>query len=661
MPWKLTFLILFLTITCCGQKTNIDSLYQLLNSASKSSEKSRLEVELGDAFFLNNNDSAIIHYEKAYVLCAQSNDDYLIAKSAARLGQSYQYIDQIKSTEYVLIAVEHADKTDDDYLISFCHNVLGSLYQSKGNTKAAMKEYDLVLEMAIKSKDSLNIASAYNQIGIIHMIEGDYDIGLEYWQKSLNIKLAVKEMVLAATTMSNIGLYYKDINRFSDAKIYITQALNIQLEVGNYESVSFNYTILGELYEKQGEFDEAVKLYQKSLDYSDSTGSYFDKNDALKGLSNSLEQLGRYKEALEVQKEYVALIAKYNDETNKRITEELTTKFDSEKKQKDNELLQAENIKKDQKIKLEQEKSAHEATNNKYLMYGLLIISLGLIAIIYFLNKVRKAKKLVEAQNTIIEHQREEAKQKNDEILDSIKYAQRIQSAILPTHDLMNSAFNDSFVLYKPKDIVAGDFYWVEPQGDQVVFAVADCTGHGVPGAMVSVVCNNGLNRSVREYGLKAPHKILDKTREIVIQEFGESFGGIKDGMDISLCSINFNEMKLSFAGANNPVWLIRQNQLIELKGDKQPVGNYHHAQPFSGHELALQSGDLIYLFSDGYADQFGGPKAKKFKSKNLKQLFIEIHTLDFSEQELRLIDVLEKWQGDIEQLDDICIMGIRI
>lgn len=661
MPWKLTFYILLSISSCFAQKTNIDSLYQLLSNANDKTENSRLELELGDAFFLQNNDSAIMHYERAYALCRPLKDNFLIAKSAARLGQSYQYIDQIKSTEYVLIAVEHADKTDDDYLISFCHNVLGSLYQSKGNTKAARTEYDLVLQLAIKSKDSLNIASAYNQIGIVHMIEGDYDVGLEYWKKSLDIKLAMKEMVLAATTMSNIGLYYKDINRFSDAKIYITQALNIQMEARNFESVSFNYTILAELYEKQKAFEEAVKYYKLSLDYSDSTGSYFDKNDALIGLSRTLEELDRFEEALNVQKEYLELIAKYNDETNKRITEELTTKFDSEKKQKDNELLQAENIKKDQEIKLEQEKSAHEATNNRYLMYGLIIISLGLIAIIYFLNKVRKAKKLVEAQNKIIEHQRAEAKQKNDEILDSIKYAQRIQSAILPTDELMRSAFTDSFVLYKPKDIVAGDFYWVEPLKNTVVFAVADCTGHGVPGAMVSVVCNNGLNRSVREYGLTAPNLILDKTREIVIQEFGESFGGIKDGMDISLCSIDYDQMKLNFAGANNPLWLVRNKELIELKGDKQPVGNYHHASPFKGHELMIEPGDLIYLFSDGYADQFGGEKGKKFKSKNLKKLLLDIHNLDFIDQKKRLNKELIQWQGEIEQLDDVCVMGIRV
>ena len=209
---------------------------------------------------------------------------------------------------------------------------------------------------------------------------------------------------------------------------------------------------------------------------------------------------------------------------------------------------------------------------------------------------------------------------KSKEVTDSIKYAKRIQSAILPSSKTIKEYLPNSFIFYKPKDIVAGDFYWLESKNDTVLFAVADCTGHGVPGAMVSVICNNGLNRSVREYGLINPSDILNKTREIVISEFEKSDEDVRDGMDIALCSIKYKvESKksqttaiLQYAGANNPLWIVRDHELIDIRPDKQPIGKHFKNSSFTPHSIELKKGDTIYIFSDGYADQFGGPKGKK-------------------------------------------------
>jgi serine phosphatase RsbU (regulator of sigma subunit) len=253
----------------------------------------------------------------------------------------------------------------------------------------------------------------------------------------------------------------------------------------------------------------------------------------------------------------------------------------------------------------------------------------------------------------------EELSEKNNEILDSISYAKRIQHAILPPNSLVKECLKDSFVLYKPKDVVAGDFYWLEKVDNKVIFAAADCTGHGVPGAMVSVVCNNALNRSVREYGLKSPGKILDKARDIVIQEFERSEEEVKDGMDIALCSIEGKH--LEFAGAHNPLWIVRDNEIIEVKADKQPIGKFDNQKPFTNHELELKAEDLIYIFSDGYVDQFGGPKGKKFKPKALRELLLRIHKEPMDKQKSKIDETIEKWRGSLEQVDDICVIGIRV
>lgn len=254
-----------------------------------------------------------------------------------------------------------------------------------------------------------------------------------------------------------------------------------------------------------------------------------------------------------------------------------------------------------------------------------------------------------------------EIREKQDEILGSITYARRIQSAILPPEQRWKTHLKNSFVLYQPKDIVAGDFYWLHPGEDSVLFAAADCTGHGVPGAMVSVVCNNALNRSVREYNLTDPGAILEKTRDIVIQEFEQSSEDVKDGMDIALCALK--DRQLAYSGAHNPLWIIRKNTttIEEIKAQKQPIGKFENNQPFKTTTIELQEGDLIYLFSDGFADQFGGDKGKKFKTANFKQLLLSICSEPMDVQKKRIQDAFENWRGALEQVDDVCVIGIRV
>jgi len=249
--------------------------------------------------------------------------------------------------------------------------------------------------------------------------------------------------------------------------------------------------------------------------------------------------------------------------------------------------------------------------------------------------------------------------QKNKDITDSINYAKRIQSAILPPAKVVKEYLNDSFILYKPKDIVAGDFYWMEQKDGKVLFAAADCTGHGVPGAMVSVVCNNGLNRSVREHGLTIPGEILDKTREIVVKEFKKSEEEVKDGMDIALCSIE--GMKLQYAGAYNPLWIIRNSEVIETKANKQPIGQFENSEPYTTHSFDLEKGDTIYIFSDGYVDQFGGERGKKFKAKAFRELLLSIQDKAMEEQKITINETFETWKGDLEQIDDVCVIGVRL
>ncbi len=267
----------------------------------------------------------------------------------------------------------------------------------------------------------------------------------------------------------------------------------------------------------------------------------------------------------------------------------------------------------------------------------------------------------VEERTAELKEQKEIVEEKQKEIVDSITYAKRIQEAILPPESQVNALLPNSFILYKPKDIVAGDFYWMDETNEGVLFAAADCTGHGVPGAMVSVVCNNALNRSVREFNLLDPGAILDKTKELVVEQFEKSAEEVKDGMDISLCRLQGTD--LFWAGANNPLWIIRKGSDVieEYKPNKQAIGKTYETAPYDTHKISLNSGDVFYIFSDGYADQFGGKKGKKLKNANLKKLLISNADMDMAHQKEVLNEMFEDWKGEFEQLDDVCVIGVRI
>jgi serine phosphatase RsbU (regulator of sigma subunit) len=294
------------------------------------------------------------------------------------------------------------------------------------------------------------------------------------------------------------------------------------------------------------------------------------------------------------------------------------------------------------------------------VIFLIIVSALGILAYRSYRLK-NKANIVISSQKAEIEEQHHVLEEQHKEITDSINYAKRIQDAILPPLKLVRGYMPDSFILYQPKDIVAGDFYWMEGINNLIIFAAADCTGHGVPGAMVSVVCHNAMNRAVREFMLIEPDEILNKTREIVVETFEKSDEEVRDGMDIALCTINTETNKLSFSGANNGLYFIRNGELTQIKPDKQPIGKYDDAKPFTKHEMDLEKGDIIYTFSDGYADQFGGPKGKKFMYKPFRKLLLSIHNKPMNEQHALLSKAFQDWRGEIEQIDDVCVIGVRI
>jgi len=276
---------------------------------------------------------------------------------------------------------------------------------------------------------------------------------------------------------------------------------------------------------------------------------------------------------------------------------------------------------------------------------------------------------------SIIQHRlQEKLREQHTSITDSINYARKIQDAILPPLKMVEKILPDSFIFYRPKDIISGDFYWIERTGTLaeknalIFFAVADCTGHGVPGAMVSVMCNNALNRSIKEFHLKKTSKILHKVHELVFASLHSysdqdtlSLEEVKDGMDIALCCFNPQNLSLEYAGANNPLYYITTEKFHEIKGDAFAIGSYYSNVSFTNHIVPITSDTCFYLFSDGFADQFGGPKGKKYMSSRFKTLLRDRHRLTMADQKTILCKEFDEWKGPLEQIDDVCVMGIRL
>jgi len=360
----------------------------------------------------------------------------------------------------------------------------------------------------------------------------------------------------------------------------------------------------------------------------------------------------------------IAIIDSLNSEKGLQLSRELETQYESAKKE-----LQLQK----QALELEASELTTRTKNRQLLFGAIALLAIAVFAAFAFINfiKVKKFNRIinqqkleVELQKDEISHQKELIEEKQKEIIDSITYARRIQQAVLTGHDVWNNISKDHFILFKPKDIVSGDFYWAyNAPGNISIFALADCTGHGVPGGFMSMLGNSFLNEIIVENKIYKANEILNKLRKKIIfalEQEGNKEN--KDGMDISLCVYDKEKLTIEFAGANNPLLYSGSDGLEEIKADRMPVGLYAgEMAPFNSTVFNVGKGDILYLITDGFSDQFGGPRDKKFTLKQLKETLLTIKTETLSQQRVILNETITSWQKELEQIDDISVIGIQI
>ena len=509
-------------------------------------------------------------------------------------------------------------------------------------------------ELAYETDDSSNIETALFFLASAYGRNDKRELSIEVYRRVAKILLKRKDYHVSAT-FNNMATQFRYLGQMDSAIANYQRGLEYSILEGRPDGIAASKLRLGQTYGGLGEFDKSLALCLEAFQILQDDGIVRRQEQCTECIYLSYQNLGHKEKAFDYVLLDIALrdslLSRGEQQELKLIQSEFHGELDAMKDSLDFAYTHSLN-----EAKIEQQK------NRSYFLYAGLGVTI--IFAFFILNRfriTRKQKGIIEEQKSEVELAHEELTEKNQEILDSITYAKRIQSAILPQASIFNEHLPNSFVLYEPKDIVAGDFYWMEKRGDELLFAAADCTGHGVPGAMVSVVCNNGLNRSVREHGLTDPGKILDKTREIIIGEFEKSEEEVKDGMDIALCSLFGSTLK--YAGANNPIWIIRKDatEIEETKADKQPIGKYLNPVPYTTQTILLNPGDTFYIFTDGYVDQFGGEKGEKFKASNLKELLLSIQDQGMESQKSLLKDSLIAWKGSLEQVDDVCMIGVRV
>lgn len=714
------FLLVCLPISVFAQKSKVDSLESLLAKRPQA-DTTRINLLIEIA---NNTYSTDIEKSYRYAIEADSLSEkvvYLKGKATSQRLIGIRYLfksDYPKSLKYFQNSLQFYEKIGDKKGVAGAHNNQGVVYWKQGNNPKAVEQYQkaLKLEEELGNKDGIgrayinigniyqiqkdstkainyyqkalqlfkklnipnNVAICLNNLGNINAKGGNYSKAIEYYQKALKIFEKSGYQRRVATCYRNIGNNHNNLKAYTKAIDYYQKALELATTIGEKQIIAGANAGLGDVYLKTGKLQRAKYHAQKGYDMADEIGNVTEVNFSAEILAKVYNKTGEYQKAYNYHVIFkTSADSLVNEENIQKVTDlEYQYKYEKEK----------------QALKLEQQRKdsikAAEAKRQKTIRNSLIIgfIFMIILAGVIFRNLLqkRKANQMLSEQKGIIEQTNEELKvtletisqqkeelsskhqivsMQNEQITSSINYASRIQNAVLPSQKLREEILPEHFILFKPRDIVSGDFFWTQKIKHYLVVAAVDCTGHGVPGAFMSMLGVSFLNDIIKQEKMIQASQILEDMRTRVKETLDQT-GKIEestDGMDMALYIIDTETNTLQFSGANNPLYLFRDKQLIEYKANRQPVGINLKETPFVNHEIELQSGDNIYTFSDGYVDQFGGTKGGKFLSKQFKKTLTDIQGNNMLKQKEILEQTFENWRGEMEQIDDVLVIGLKI
>lgn len=674
---------------CFPQPTKADSLEKKLKNSSKDTLQVQILLELTDYYRTNDTSKALVYANRALNLSKDLNFTKGIAQSYFQFGKMTE--DKAKygqSIIYLNRAMKSYKEVNDLNAIAQCYNKIGDVYWWLADYQHAQENYIESLKINEKLGNKTGMATSYRNIGWVYYRQNNFYQALDFFNKALklfeekgnkseylvmmysdlgavhgslknyksSLDFFLKCLELGSNSKKstlaiiydNLAIAYSNLKQTEIAKEYARKAEKIFTDMNQEMRMVETYNTFANIYYEEGKYDSALFYANKSLIIARENKFTLETKNTWFLLQKIYSAQGKYKEAFDAFKNYSELRDSIFSENNTRRVSELQFLYESGKKEQQIELQN-----------LQIEKQASDIKRQRILLFSSITITFIFLLMSFLIWREYRAKKKA---NQELAMQKAIVDQKNKDITDSINYAQRIQEAVLPDREIKSKIFPSAFVYFRPRDIVSGDFYWFAEKNGRKFIAAVDCTGHGVPGAFMSIIGNHLLNEIILGKSILQPAEILNHLHEGVISALKQNEHKKQpDGMDIALLSFNGSETE--YAGANRPLYIISDNSLQEIKPDKFPIGgkDAYQDKKFTNHRLKINKGSMMYISSDGYADQFGGETGKKFMTKNFKNLLLSIAEKSPPEQEKILNNTFEQWKGSREQVDDVLVIGIRI
>ena len=659
MKYLKLFLIFYLNLTLGISQTKIDSAINIMNIETiHDSTKIQNLFDAASSFSFENPDSTIKLLDIGLKKIESSNQIFE-KDSIEKLRKNFYrgaYYNMKGICFYLLqrnseclnmwLKAEKIAQIENDtnFLLRTNMNI-AIVYSSTGKNKEALKIYNDLKKIFENKKDTVGMITASLNISTILK---EKDTVIQLMNSALELAYEFKGKNLLTNIYAILSATYLDTNSkntfsLSKSKQCLDSLIHYANKQKNNEYKKFYYSTISDYYILKKQYDLALINAKKGAELSkEMTGLI--SPEMLSTLYQIEKKLKNYKKAIM----YLEEMVENKDSLDKLSAKEDLVKYESEKEFEIKQKL--DSLKHIDEIRIQQAEIKTQKTIEGVLFIGILLVISFLVFVYKQLNNTKKQKDLIE--------------EKQAEITDSINYAKKIQDAMMTSSVYLKETLPKSFILFKPKDVVSGDFYWIyKDQEENIFFTVADCTGHGVPGAFMSMIGTSLLNEIIIEKGLKDTDKILGEMRSQIIKSLHqEEDGGQKDGMDISLCKLNIKKKLVEFSGAHNSLIHISEDELYNYRGDHQPVGLLlGDKKPFTKHEVKLKKNDMLYIYSDGYQDQFGGEKGKKYMGAKFKKQLLRINKESTDKQLKLLEEEFKSWTHNYEQIDDVCVMGVRI
>ena len=684
---------------------------------------------------ISDYSKALQLFSEGLTIAQQTNNEARLAQIYRNMGTVYRYQGyHAQELKYHLKALEMNQKLGKTVPIAYSYGGVGNAYASQGNYPAAIASHFKALVIFEKLDRQPNIAYTYKSIANIYTEQKKYTLALNYYDKALKIRQKAQDKPGIAYALEKMGNIYSLQGEIEKARHYLQSALSIDKEINQTSWMAYCYEKLGKLELSIQQYDEALAYFKKSFELQQALGEkmnmaasaigigkvfYYQQKyqaaidylkqavtlaqayrgllvmrDASEMLAKSYQALGDYKNAFQ----YHLVFKQMTDSVfNQDNTAQITRLATSYQFQKEKDSL--EHVQQKKQLAFDAEMQTHRV-EQRLTVLGLSLVSILLMVLLWFFIDKQKSNRKLSLTNVKLEQSNEEILSVNDSltdaldvvreqknsILSSITYAQRIQKAILPSDARLREAFPEHFILFRPRDIVSGDFYWfaeLEPRpiyaenegqyskaeisqgfsNKKYILAAIDCTGHGVPGAFMSMIANDLLNYIVNKKHICSADQILNQLHVEVQQALHQSENHNEDGMEMSLVVVEPESKRMQFAGAGNHLWYCQNGHFNQIKGDRWPIGGEHWTmkQGFTRYEVDVSSPTTFYLFSDGYQDQFGGDKGKKFMRRSLQELLVKNAPYPMDQQKLALELTLSEWMQGYDQIDDILVMGVKV